>query len=153
MSAAKWTARTSHANIITTGLDALATAGWATSAASPIDNGDAAARRLYLDLELELSADTASVAASGARIDIYLIPALGGTNFPTPPGTSAAAVPPGYWRGAFSANPSAVWRRGAFLGIVLPSCPFAIVLQNNLGVSLPANSNVLRGWSYTEEGV
>lgn len=150
---AKWTARTLFDSIMTTGLNALANNGYATSAASPINNGDSANRFFYMDLELDLSAASSAVSASAARVDIYIIPAPGGTNFPTPPGTSAAATSVAYWQGSIIPVPSATFTRGSVSGLILPPCHFAIVLQNVLGVAFPATGNILRGWAYSEEGV
>lgn len=153
-STAKWTAYgTADTLMVGASMNALANAAYASSAqnsGTPIDNTTTLA--LYMDIMLTLS--SAVTCGSGlAYVSVYLVPSLdGGTTYATPPGTSATAPAPGLLVGNISAVGGASFTSGVLRGVVIPPGKYHTVIQNNLGVTLPAtNTCTLLGYRYGEQ--
>lgn len=116
------------------------------------------ARKQYADLVVELDAAGSGVVAVGldARIDVYLLPAVDGTNYPDPPGATPGNVTPNYHVGTISSvgsvgTPAAeTFKRGVLRGIVLPPQKFKILLVNELGAAFPASGNSIKLYRYNE---
>jgi hypothetical protein len=145
---AKWTTPASLTLIASAG-DLASGTGWANSSATLLDNSTD--RYLYMDVELVLAA--ARTAGAGTpRVDVYLVPALDGTNVANPPGTTPGLTPGHYFRGSILANPSASFTRGALSGIVLQPIKYLIAINNQLGVTFSTGTHVLTGYRYGEIG-
>jgi uncharacterized membrane protein (UPF0136 family) len=72
----------------------------------------------------------------------------------TPPGTSAALTPSGYFIGSIFANPGVSFTSGVLRGAVLPPGKFICTTQQNFGVNTPSsNSATLLAYPYNDVGV
>lgn len=110
---------------------------------SQIDNS--ADRKTHMEIWFAVDTDRVSVGTS-ARLDFYLIDAPDGTNYPDPPGATAADITEAYYKGAISS----VKRGGTVtnfmsghLTVTIPPRKFKVVVFNALGVALPSNSNTI----------
>jgi hypothetical protein len=152
MPAAKWGAVTVDAAVPSgagSPLNALANSAYALGSA--IDNTPATLGAFYGDLEVVLSSSV-SAGTGTPYIGVYLLPSLDGTNYPTPPGGSAGATPASYFVGSILANASTGFTVGHLRGIVLPPFNFKILIQNVLGVALPAtNTSTVKLYRYSEQ--
>ena len=113
---------------------------------SAIDNSSS--KYLWGDLELVLSSSV-TAGSGNPTVDVYLLPAVDGTNYPTPPGGSGAAAPATYLVGSIVANASAGITVGHLLRIPLVPQNFKIMIKNVLGASFPAtNTSTLKLYRY-----
>ncbi len=110
---------------------------------------------LYTDADLLIVLSSAVTTGSGTpTIQVWLLPALDGTNYPAPPGASAAAAPSNLLAGTIMAVPSVSTSVLALRGIILPPSLFKIQIQNNLGVAFPAtNTSVCSLYRYRLQSV
>jgi hypothetical protein len=120
-------------------LNALANGAYALGAA--INNVPTDGTTISYDMgDLTITLSSAVTAGSGApNIVVWVLPAVDGTNYPTPPGASAAAGPPGLsytFQQVASVSTSTVVCRD----IPIPPYNFKIMIQNNLGVTFPATT-------------
>lgn len=103
-------------------------------------------RKTHMDVWVVVDTDITSV-GTDARLDLYLVPAPDGTNYPDPPGSTAADVTGTYYVGAISsvkrAGTVTNFTSGVLRGISIPPWKFKIVLFNELGAALPSNNNTL----------
>jgi len=118
-----------------TSMNALANNAYALGAA--IDNTSG----LYLlaDLVIVLSS-AVTVAAGSPLVGIWILPSPDGTNYPTPPGASAAAAPANLYAGTITLVGSVATSVMVARGLVLPPSLFKVLIQNGLGVSFPATT-------------
>ena len=121
-------------------MNALANAAYAMG--PTIDNrptvGSVSADDLgYLEIVL---ASAVTPAAGAPNITVYVIPAPDGTNFPSPPGTTAGAAPV-YFAQSFPMVASVSSSRFVCPNLILPPFIFEIMIQQNLGVAFPATGN------------
>ncbi len=139
--------------IVGTSLNALADGAYALGPV--IDNTGSGSPDLRLYGDFELILPSAVTAGSGSPyVGIYLLPAMDGTNYPTPPGGSAGAAPASYLVGSILANPSASFTVGHYRGAPLSPCALKIMIQNKLGVAFPASNSIsLKLYRYTEQAV
>lgn len=111
---------------------------------SEIDN--TTDRKTLMDIWVKVDTDITSV-GTDARIDIYIIPALDGTNYPDPPGSTAADITDSYYVGQISsvkrAGTVTNFTSGALRGVVIPPWKFKVAAFNELGAALPSNNNTL----------
>lgn len=103
--------------------------------------------KMFGDLEVSLDATVTSVGAD-ARIEVYMIPAYDGTNYPTP-GTTTTFTATQYV-GAISAvevlgTPGATpFQQGTLRKIELPPCKFKLITLNELGVTMVGRTVTLK---------
>lgn len=132
--------------------DLIATASFTSIATGsgvvldPVDNSSA--KKRFADLWVKFPSAVAS-SGTAARLDVYLIAAVDGTNYPDPPATTAANVPNSYKVGYISAlkrgNTAVNFTSGVLRGIVIPPCPFKLILFNELGASTPSSGTFVIG--------
>lgn len=149
MTTAGWTGYTTQSNLIAqASLNALANGSWISGSVVDLSTP----KPLYLDIDLVLSS-AVSAGSGRPRVDIYLLPVLNGTNAPSPPASTTAAIPDCYFVGSIVAVASANFTRGALRGVILPgNGKFVVGLQNNLGVAFPpTNTSALNGYYYGEQ--
>ena len=87
------------ADVLVTGAALNALADGAGVIGSEIINSSD--RKTLMDSWFKVDTDMTSV-GTDARLDLYLIPAEDGTNYPDPPGATAADVPGTYFIGSIS---------------------------------------------------
>lgn len=90
------------------------------------------------DLIIVLSS-AVTTGATAPSIVVAILPAVDGTNYPTPPGGSGAAAPP-YLTYTFQMVASVSTSVIVCPNIPLPPYLFKTMIQNNLGVALPATN-------------
>ena len=90
------------------------------------------------DLTITLSS-AVTTGANTPNLVVWILPAVDGTNYPTPPGSSAAAAPPSLSY-TFQQVPSVSTSTIVCPNIPLPPYNFKVQIQNNLGVALPATN-------------
>lgn len=131
------------ADTLVAGASLNALADGAGVVGSEIDN--TTDRKTHMELWFKVDTDRTS-SGTDARLDFYLIEASDGTNYPDPPGSTAADVTDSYYK----ASMSSVKRGGTVTNftsghaiIDIPPRKFKIVVFNELGVALPSNNNTL----------
>lgn len=123
-----------------TSLNALASGSYALGAAinnTPVD-GSVVSYDLA-DLTITLSS-AVTTAAGAPNVSVWLLPAVDATNYPTPPGASAAAAPTSLMVGTYQGVASTSTSTIVITNIQIPPYNFEIMIQNNLGVTLPATN-------------
>jgi hypothetical protein len=124
--------------VLDTGLNTLATAGKAISAA--LDNGTLL--NLFDDLELTLANPLSGTPTAGMLVDIYIIPSIDGTNYID--GDASVIPPSGNHVGSFTARAVTTAQRLSLRDVPLPPGLFKYLLINNLGVSFASSGNILK---------
>jgi hypothetical protein len=116
-------------------MNALANGAYALGAA--IDNTSG----LYLlgDLVIKLSS-AVTAGATLPTLPVWILPAIDGTNYPTPPGGTAGAAPGNLLAGTAAMVASVSTSLIVIRGLVLLPSLFKVLIQNNLGVAFPATS-------------
>lgn len=121
-------------------LNALATGSFALGAA--INNVPVDGTTVSYDMgDLTITLSSGVTTGSGApNIVVWILPAVDGTNYPNPPGASAAAAPLGlsytFQMPASTASTTTI----VCMNIPIPPYNFKVQIQNNLGVSFPATN-------------
>lgn len=138
------------ADALFTGASLNALADGAGVVGSEVDNS--ANRKTLMDIWAKVDTDVVSV-GTDAALDFYLIAAEDGTNYPDPPGATAADVTGTYYIGSISsvkrAGTVTNFTSGHLRGIMIPPFKFKIIVFNELGAALPANANtVIEGRRY-----
>jgi len=150
MSTFKWTGyNTADTALTGTSMNALSNGGYSLGPA--IDNTSG----LFLlgDLVIKL-ASAVTAGATLPSVQVWLLPAPDGTNYPTPPGASAAAAPGNLTVGVISVVPSVSTSVMVLRGIVLPPSLFKILVQNQLGVAFPSSTtSTCQLFRYNEQAV
>lgn len=125
--------------IADTSLNALASGSYALGAA--INNTPTDGSTISYDLaDLTITLSSAVTNASGTpNIAVWILPAVDGTNYPTPPGSSAGAAPP-YLSYTFQQLASTATTTIVCPNIPIPPYNFKVMVQNNLGVALPSTN-------------
>lgn len=122
-----------------TSMNGLANGSYALGAA--IDNRPTAGSVVSYDVaDIAIGLSSAVTAGSGTpNVVVWILPAVDGTNYPSPPGGSAGAAPPGLsytFRQVASVSTQYIVLRD----IPIPPYLFKVQIQNNLGVSFPATN-------------
>lgn len=145
MSTIKWEAPGSIQTILGSGLNSLADGANETSPS--ISNDQAAELNLYMMLELYLAAP--STRASDARVDLYLLPTVDGTNYAM--GSDSIDPSPANWVGQFipPADTTAVYL--VIQKIEIPPVDFKLLLINETGVAFASSGNTLKYKIYSIE--
>jgi len=136
----KWNAPVGT-TIFTTGLDALTGTTPATSSAINNDTD----LYLYADLELVLGALSPT---AGATINLYLVQALDGSNYPAPSAADLRLSSTLFWVGISLGIAAATAQRISVPGLRTPPSKFKIILDNQAGVNLAGSGNTLKMSQY-----
>lgn len=90
------------------------------------------------DLTITLSS-AVTTGAGAPYLVVWILPAVDGTNYPTPPGATAGAAPIGL---SFSFQQIASVSTSTIVcpNIPIPPYNFKVQIQNNLGVALPSTN-------------
>lgn len=158
MAIAKWTdfnaADTAVASASLNGLlSGAAAANHVLGAA--IDNRlSASGGWVYGDLEIVLSA-AITTGAGAPFLAAFIIPALDGTNYATTNGASTAGPTASQYGGQRVSPPAATAVQVLHIrGLILPQSLFKVMLNNQLGVALPATStSTCKLYRYSEQSV
>jgi hypothetical protein len=133
----------------TTKFEAAAIVSLATTELNSLANNDAAlgveydnGTNLYFWGDFELLAELAVAPGADTPIELYLIPALDGTNYADGDGTPIA--PASAYAGTFFSRAVDTAQRIPLPGVRLPPCKFKALLYNKTGQALEATGNVLR---------
>jgi hypothetical protein len=120
-------------------MNTLANAAYALGSA--INNVPAAGTTVSYDLgDLTITLSSAVTTGSGAPyLAVWILPAVDGTNYPSPPGGSAGAAPVGLSY-SFPMVASVSTQTIICPNIPIPPYNFKVQIQNNLGVSFPATN-------------
>jgi hypothetical protein len=133
----------------TTKYEVPAIVSMATTEMNSLANNDAAlgveydnATGLYFWGDFELVVDPAAAPAADAPIELYLIPAMDGTNYSDGDGTPIA--PASSYAGTFFAGAVATTQRIPLFGVRIPPCKFKALVYNKSGQAFESTGNVLR---------
>lgn len=120
-------------------MNALTNASYALGSA--IDNRPTSGSTVSYDMcDLLIGLSSAVTAGSGSpNITVWILPAIDATNYPSPPGGSAAAAPAGLAY-VFPMVASVSTQYIACPNIPIPPYLFKVQIQNNLGVTFPATN-------------
>lgn len=153
---AKWQAYSSVTGIAGTSLNGIASGTAAVNyvLGAAIDNTPASAGYFLADFELNLS--SAVTAGTGSPfLAVYLIPSFDGTNYATTNGgTTAGPTSAAYFVGSIVVPASTAAKVLQLRGFVLPPCNFKVMINNQLGVALPATTtSTCTLYRYSEQSV
>ena len=120
-------------------LNALASGSYALGAA--INNTPTSGTTVSYDVaDLTITLSSAVTAGAGTpNIVVWILPAVDGTNYPNPPGSTAAAASMAH---SFTFQQVASVSHSTIVcpNIPIPPYNFKVQIQNNLGVSFPATN-------------
>jgi hypothetical protein len=91
------------------------------------------------DLLIGLSSSITSGSGNPA-VSIWIMPAIDGTNYPTPPGGSGGATFTNLFQGSILIPASTTTQYLPYTGLFIPPCKFKIMIRNDTGVSFPATN-------------
>lgn len=138
----KFTAPEAIATALTTELNSLANAGLSAASAA-IDNE--AGLYLYMELELVL----ASLTPTGVPYcSVYLVKQIDGTNYEDNTVSATHQVV-----AVFPMSTAVAAKRIIVSNILIPPCPFKLIVQNNCGPALAASGNTLKYRRFYEQAV
>jgi len=146
MATERWTSPTSPETILSTELDGLADGSRAVSAS--ISNTAASELYEFADFELFI-ADQAGARDSGARVDVYLLETLDGTNYTF--GDASLAPPSNALVGMFVLDAASGSRYAHIRNVLLPPANFKILVENNTGQAFASSGNVVKMIRYSRE--
>lgn len=133
-------------------LDSLTDNEW-TNLSDEIDNSTN--KYAYVDLRVDLASITPTGADAG--LEIYLIPTVDGTTYPTWTGnaTTDAQENQGFYVGFVPLKAAAAAQDGVLLGVPLPNGKYCWGVRNRANVSLAADAGDIywRPWSYLGDEV
>lgn len=120
-------------------MNALASGSYALGSA--INNTPTDGTTISYDMgDLTITLSSAVTAGTGApSIIVWILPAVDGTNYPSPPGGTAGAAPLGLSY-AFPMVASTSTQTIVCPNIPLPPYNFKVMIQNNLGVAFPSTN-------------
>jgi len=144
-----WGTPSSLTSYLSSSLNSLAAS--TTDLGGEIDNGTTKAT--YMDLLLNLASLDLS-AASNPAVDVYLIPAVDGTNYDTADDavSADASVPPAdqlLTRIGLRKGTAAEAKRESKVALVIPPCKFKLLIRNMTGVAFASSGNTLQYRTYT----
>ena len=146
-----WGTRQAATTLLTTELDALATAN-GSAASSAIDL--TASGWQIGDLELFIASSSLAFTSS-SYVDVYFLPSTDGTNYPKyTSGGSWKLASANYRVATIAIHPATLSSTSIYegkTGVLIPNAKFKVVLVNNTGVTLPANSNTLKLYPTPEQ--
>jgi hypothetical protein len=130
-------------------MNALANGAY-TQPGAAIDNTSG----LYPLGDLVIVLSSAVTPTISPLVGIWILPSPDGTNYPTPPGTAAAAAPANLYAGTMTLVASVSTSVMVVRGLVLPPSLFKVMIQNQLGVALPSSTtSTCKLYRYSEQVV
>ena len=138
MGTTKWEAPASTSTILTTELNSLGDG--ANKLSGAISNDGASELYLYGDLELYIA--TTSTRASDARVEVYILIELDGSNYSY--GGDSQDPAPSMHVGDFQFDAATAARYAHIRGVMLPPTDFKILLINEMGVAMASSGNTLK---------
>ena len=132
-------------------LDSITDNTWAALTAEITNVSD-----LYLQADLELVLGSASyITPSDCGIEVYAIPTVDGTNYPTWTSGTTADKPEnnGFFVGYFTLTGTTAAQRAVIRDIELPSGKFKFGFRNRGNVTLPASGNTVKMRANSYAGV
>lgn len=123
--------------VMSTELNSLANAGRAVSSAQ---GGDTSHAALFGDWELVVTFGIAPTL--DAAIDLYLVPAVDGTNYVD--GSASVRPAPNLYVGSFYVRNVTSAQRMAIRDVPMPPGLYKAVIANNSGQSFPASGSTLK---------
>ena len=141
MAIIKWDADsvTTH---LTTELNSLADD--ANKLGGAIDN--TTALRLFEDLELFMTDNGTNSPGTGGVVEIYLLAAVDGTNYPD--GSDSIDAAANTFVGVFNTRVVSTDQRMVLRGISLPALKYKYLLINKTGMAFNSTGNTFKGVSY-----
>lgn len=142
----------SESTVLSTELNSDVTAQATVSAAIDNDSG----LDLYIDIEVVHGTYGSSVTAGVKVADIYLLPTLDGTNYPTNDADSTTLYPEAKYLVGSVVKMSATGTggcRSVITGVPLPARDFKIVHVNTSGVTMAASGNTVKVRPYKSQSV
>lgn len=127
----------SPATLASTELNSLANDGRVLGV--EYDNGDSA--NLHLEADFELAVGFGSAPTAGYAVNLYLVPAIDGTNYGAGDGTDAAQGMT--FVGSFSVYNTTSLKRLNLMAVRIPPCKFKALIENKTGQSFASSNNVL----------
>lgn len=91
------------------------------------------------DLTITLSS-AVTTGTGSPYLSVYILPAVDGTNYPTPPGSSGAAAPMNLLKGTYQGVAGVSTSTIVVTDLQIPPYNFKVLIQNNLGVTFPATT-------------
>lgn len=125
--------------MLSTELNSLASNSRAIST-TPFDNGDTA--NLYFSAYFEAVLDYASAPTADLPFDVYIVPAIDGTNYAN--GDASIAPPGTLFAGSFALRAVNTAQRLVFGPVTLPPETFHVVVHNRGGQALDASGNTIK---------
>lgn len=131
---------------LTTELDSLADNSY-TVLSSEIDNST----NLYMFADLEVYLASAAFTGTDSIINLYLVPSVDGTNYPSwNAGTADEQENDQYYIGSVVTDGTTAAQRMVLRNVALPNGKYKIGAQNKGGVALASSGNTVswRPWQY-----
>ena len=121
-------------------MNALASGAYALGSA--VNNTPTDGTTISYDLaDLTITLSSAVTAGTGAPyVAVWILPAVDGTNYPTPPGSSGAAAPANLLVGTYQGVASASTSTIIVSNIPIPPYNFKVMIENVLGVAFPSTN-------------
>jgi len=126
----------STATVLSTELNSIADAA-SSDASSEIDN----TTDLHMFDDLVLSVTFGSAPTASEPIELYLLPAIDGTNFVT--GSSSITPPLNTLRGVFTVQNTTSAQLVTLMNVAIPPGKFKYMITNNSGQAFPASGSTL----------
>ena len=143
MATLTWTSLGTLTTILSTELNALASAARSISAA--IANATATDR--WMDLELNVTFGVAP--SAGGYVGVYIVPSLDGTNYSD---GDASIVPPAtMFVGSFPVRAVTTAQKVHIKQVPLQPLNFKVVVDNQSGQAFPATGSTVKYRTYNEE--
>ena len=146
MTTIKWEAPASTTTYLTTELNTLGSGS--NKLGGTISNDQAAELEMFMSCELYL-ASIGSARTAGARVDLYLLHEMDGSNFSY--GTDSVDPSPASWVGHFvpPEDTTAVYIH--IPRIEVPPFDFKLLVQNNTGQAFASSGNIMKYALYNIE--
>lgn len=129
--------------MLSTELDSLASLS-ASGVGTQYDNST----NLFLYADFVLSVDFVSAPTGGLPINLFLIPAVDGTNYAT---GSSALLPANCGKGSFMVFNSASPQKLVISGVQIPPTKFKLILENGTDQAFPASGSTVEMLPYGEQ--
>jgi len=143
MTTVNWENYPSATTYLSTELNSLASS--ANKLGAAIDNSTNGKR--FIDIEISLAAQS-SARSSNARVDIYVLPSIDGTNFTY--GDDSTDPPLNTWLASVSFDATTTARRNVTRHHDAPAGQFKMLVMNETGQAFGATGNTVKYVLYSE---